>query len=152
MMLFLTCKFVIVDDLICRKDLHIKSVHGTMAVFLQNDAGFMKWEPTPERIKELVLAYRPSDSTKSNSQLVWNYDKSSLYVYINFWKMSWSICGDFLEIERTVTVCKFLHTIMIASYLGFLELKVGFWTVACWHWKASLALLSEFSGILILNA
>lgn len=53
-----------------KKDLHIKSVHGTMAVFLQNDAGFTKWEPTPERIKELVLAYRPSDSTKSNSRLV----------------------------------------------------------------------------------
>lgn len=68
--LFLTCKFVIVDDFICRKDLHIKSVHGTMAVFLQNDAGFTKWEPTPERIKELVLAYRPSDPTKSNPRLV----------------------------------------------------------------------------------
>lgn len=51
-----------------KNELYIKSVHGTMAVFLQNDSGFAKWEPTPERIKELVLAYRPTDPLKPNTR------------------------------------------------------------------------------------
>ncbi len=47
---------------IFRKDLNVKSIHGTLVVFLQNDAGFDKWGPTPERVKEFLLAYRPKDS------------------------------------------------------------------------------------------
>ena len=35
----------------------IKSAHGTLVVFLQNDAGYAKWTPTPERIRELKLAF-----------------------------------------------------------------------------------------------
>lgn len=46
------------DVCVCREELNIKSVQGTLAVFLQNDAGFVKWEPTPERISELVLAFQ----------------------------------------------------------------------------------------------
>jgi len=38
--------------------MNIKSVHGTLAVFLQNDAGFAKWEPTPERMSELTISYQ----------------------------------------------------------------------------------------------
>jgi len=41
-------------------DLNVRAVHGTLVVFLQNDAGFMKWEPTTERLRELLLAYRPT--------------------------------------------------------------------------------------------
>jgi phosphorylated CTD-interacting factor 1 len=41
-------------------ELNVKSVHGTLVVFLQNEAGFLKWEPTTERLRELLLAYRPS--------------------------------------------------------------------------------------------
>jgi len=40
----------------------IKAVHGTLVVFLQNEAGNRKWGPTPERVKELMLSYRPRDS------------------------------------------------------------------------------------------
>jgi len=42
-------------------DLNVRAVHGTLVVFLQNDAGFTKWEPTTERLRELLLAYRPTE-------------------------------------------------------------------------------------------
>lgn len=29
-----------------------------MVVFLQNDAGFLKWGPTPERLDELIESYK----------------------------------------------------------------------------------------------
>ncbi|ESO96929.1 hypothetical protein LOTGIDRAFT_115378 [Lottia gigantea] len=48
---------------ICPKnDMSVKSLHGTVAIFLQNDAGFSKWGPTPERIKELLLSSKPRDT------------------------------------------------------------------------------------------
>jgi len=47
--------------LLCSTDLNVRAVHGTLVVFLQNDAGFTKWEPTTERLRELLLAYRPSE-------------------------------------------------------------------------------------------
>ncbi|KAI0233395.1 mRNA (2'-O-methyladenosine-N(6)-)-methyltransferase [Lamellibrachia satsuma] len=43
-------------------EMNIKSVHGTVIIFLQNDAGFIKWGPTPERVKEVLLAYIPRES------------------------------------------------------------------------------------------
>jgi len=42
--------------------MNIKALHGTVIIFLQNDAGFAKWGPTPERVKELLLAYIPRES------------------------------------------------------------------------------------------
>ncbi len=48
----------------------MKSIHGTLVVFLQNDAGYVKWGPTPERIKELMLAYRPKEPVKPWAQSV----------------------------------------------------------------------------------
>lgn len=42
-------------------DLNVRAVHGTLVVFLQNNAGFAKWEPTTERLRELLLAYRPTE-------------------------------------------------------------------------------------------
>jgi len=42
-------------------DLNVRAMHGTLVVFLQNDAGFAKWEPTTERLRELLLAYRPTE-------------------------------------------------------------------------------------------
>lgn len=49
------------QHLCAKAEMNMKSVHGTLVCFLQNDAGFAKWGPTPERIKELTLAYRPKD-------------------------------------------------------------------------------------------
>ncbi|KAK5873191.1 hypothetical protein PBY51_013824 [Eleginops maclovinus] len=48
---------------ICKRDeMYYRAVHGTAVLFLQNDAGFAKWAPTPERLAELTAAYRPSPS------------------------------------------------------------------------------------------
>ena len=41
-----------------KSDLNVKSAHGTLIVFLQNDSGFLKWGPTPERLDELIDAYK----------------------------------------------------------------------------------------------
>lgn len=49
-----------------KDDLYIKSVHGTLVVFLQNDAGYAKWGPTPERQKELQLAFEPISPAKDS--------------------------------------------------------------------------------------
>ncbi|MBN3325139.1 PCIF1 factor, partial [Atractosteus spatula] len=43
-----------------REELYYKAVHGTAVLFLQNAAGFAKWEPTSERVQELLAAYRVS--------------------------------------------------------------------------------------------
>jgi phosphorylated CTD-interacting factor 1 len=42
-------------------------VHGTLVVFLQNEAGFKKWGPTPEKIKELLIAAKPKATPTSSS-------------------------------------------------------------------------------------
>ncbi|MEQ2252552.1 mRNA (2'-O-methyladenosine-N(6)-)-methyltransferase [Ilyodon furcidens] len=52
---------------ICKRDeMYYRAVHGTAMLFLQNDAGFVKWAPTPERLAELNTAYRPSLSRTSS--------------------------------------------------------------------------------------
>lgn len=43
-----------------RDEMYYKAVHGTAIIFLQNNAGFAKWEPTTERIQELQAAYKIS--------------------------------------------------------------------------------------------
>uniref|UniRef100_A0A674B8H3 mRNA (2'-O-methyladenosine-N(6)-)-methyltransferase n=1 Tax=Salmo trutta TaxID=8032 RepID=A0A674B8H3_SALTR len=49
---------------ICKQgEMYYKAVHGTVVIFLQNAAGFAKWEPTPERIQELLAAYQVSSSS-----------------------------------------------------------------------------------------
>lgn len=45
-----------------KNEVHVKALHGTLAIFLQNDAGFKQWGPTPEKIKELILAAKPKIS------------------------------------------------------------------------------------------
>lgn len=45
--------------------MYYRAVHGTAVLFLQNDAGFAKWAPTPERLSELMAAYRPSPARPS---------------------------------------------------------------------------------------
>uniref|UniRef100_UPI00358F9ED2 mRNA (2'-O-methyladenosine-N(6)-)-methyltransferase isoform X3 n=2 Tax=Myxine glutinosa TaxID=7769 RepID=UPI00358F9ED2 len=45
---------------VCRsEELHIRALHGTAILFLQNDAAYARWGPTPERIRALLEAYRP---------------------------------------------------------------------------------------------
>lgn len=37
----------------------VRSTHGTHIIFLQNDAGYARWGPTPERLDALRESYRP---------------------------------------------------------------------------------------------
>lgn len=46
-----------------------RAVHGTAVLFLQNDTGFAKWGPTPERVAELTAAFRPSTRTTSSDHV-----------------------------------------------------------------------------------
>nr|XP_060627566.1 mRNA (2'-O-methyladenosine-N(6)-)-methyltransferase [Anolis sagrei ordinatus] len=49
---------------LCKKEeMYYKAVHNTAVLFLQNEAGFAKWEPTPERLQELVAAFKHSGRT-----------------------------------------------------------------------------------------
>ncbi|CAL1612942.1 unnamed protein product [Knipowitschia caucasica] len=43
-----------------REDMSYRAVHGSTVLFLQNDAGFSKWPPSPERVSELCAAFKPS--------------------------------------------------------------------------------------------
>ncbi|KAK9405084.1 phosphorylated CTD-interacting factor 1 [Crotalus adamanteus] len=46
---------------LCKKEeMYYKAVHNTAVLFLQNNAGFSKWEPTQERLHELLTAYKHS--------------------------------------------------------------------------------------------
>ncbi|KAM3850196.1 mRNA (2'-O-methyladenosine-N(6)-)-methyltransferase [Diretmus argenteus] len=51
-----------------REEMYYKAVHGTAVLFLQNAAGFAKWAPTPERLAELMAAYRASPARASPSR------------------------------------------------------------------------------------
>lgn len=49
---------------ICNKtEMNVRSAHGTVVVWLQNDAGFALWGPTPERVEALLQAYKPTTPT-----------------------------------------------------------------------------------------
>ncbi|XP_062402264.1 mRNA (2'-O-methyladenosine-N(6)-)-methyltransferase [Sardina pilchardus] len=61
---------------LCKKEeMYYKAIHGTAVLFLQNAAGFAKWEPSAERIQELLTAYKvfgrslasPGTSSSSSS-------------------------------------------------------------------------------------
>ena len=43
-------------------------MYGTIAVWLQNDAGFARWGPTPERIDAFLEAYRPGKERDRDRQ------------------------------------------------------------------------------------
>ncbi|XP_070798003.1 mRNA (2'-O-methyladenosine-N(6)-)-methyltransferase isoform X3 [Pituophis catenifer annectens] len=46
---------------LCKKEeMYYKAVHNTTVLFLQNQAGFSKWEPSQERLHELLTAYKHS--------------------------------------------------------------------------------------------
>ncbi|XP_070600412.1 mRNA (2'-O-methyladenosine-N(6)-)-methyltransferase [Erythrolamprus reginae] len=46
---------------LCKKEeMYYKAVHNTTVLFLQNNAGFSKWQPSPEALQELLSAYKQS--------------------------------------------------------------------------------------------
>ncbi|XP_010833343.1 PREDICTED: phosphorylated CTD-interacting factor 1 isoform X1 [Bison bison bison] len=53
---------------VCKKEeMHYKAVHNTAVLFLQNEPGFAKWGPTPERLQELSAACRQSGRSHGSS-------------------------------------------------------------------------------------
>uniref|UniRef100_A0A8C6WHN7 mRNA (2'-O-methyladenosine-N(6)-)-methyltransferase n=1 Tax=Neogobius melanostomus TaxID=47308 RepID=A0A8C6WHN7_9GOBI len=50
-----------------REDMSYRAVHGTAVLFLQNDAGFAKWPPTPDGVAELGSAFKPPKTNSSTS-------------------------------------------------------------------------------------
>ncbi|XP_055691338.1 mRNA (2'-O-methyladenosine-N(6)-)-methyltransferase [Lutzomyia longipalpis] len=42
-----------------KSKVNVKSVHGTMVFWLQNNAGFSRWNPTDSRVEALLEAFRP---------------------------------------------------------------------------------------------
>ncbi|ELU00100.1 hypothetical protein CAPTEDRAFT_219923 [Capitella teleta] len=57
------------QHIVNKADTNIRASHGTVIIFLQNEAGFNKWGPTRERLNELLLAYNPQikDATAPSS-------------------------------------------------------------------------------------
>ncbi|KAH9507644.1 mRNA (2'-O-methyladenosine-N(6)-)-methyltransferase [Bulinus truncatus] len=52
---------------VAKGKMNVKAAFSTLVVFLQNDAGFARWTPTPEKIKELVLASKAKDPLPNSS-------------------------------------------------------------------------------------
>jgi phosphorylated CTD-interacting factor 1 len=46
-----------------------KSPHPTLIVFLQNDAGFLRWGPTPNRIDAFIESYKPGKEASKEKEL-----------------------------------------------------------------------------------
>ena len=38
--------------------MNVRSVNGTIIVWLQNDAGFQRWGPTEDRVEQLLESFR----------------------------------------------------------------------------------------------
>merc|ERR1719411_1791949 len=54
-----------------KTDVNVKSAHGTMIVWLQNDAGYQRWGPTEERVEALLEAFRPGrERERDKAQLL----------------------------------------------------------------------------------
>ncbi|XP_046385814.1 mRNA (2'-O-methyladenosine-N(6)-)-methyltransferase [Ischnura elegans] len=47
------------QHLLPRSELGVRSTHGTLVVWLQNEAGYQRWGPTEDRVDALVEAFRP---------------------------------------------------------------------------------------------
>ena len=54
-----------------RTEVAIRSVNGTMIVWLQNDAGYTRWGPTEDRVEQLLESFRPGrERERDKAQLL----------------------------------------------------------------------------------
>lgn len=73
-----------------RNDMSAKAVFGTLVMFLQNDAGYAKWGPTSEKIKELIFAAKPKDVIKEQSSPSWFDIPYWIYIFLLYFVlMKW---------------------------------------------------------------
>ncbi|MCL4126108.1 UNVERIFIED_CONTAM: hypothetical protein GTU68_043408 [Idotea baltica] len=56
------------QHLLSKSEIVLKSSHGTVAVWLQNEAGNARWGPTTERIDALLDAFRPGRERERDRQ------------------------------------------------------------------------------------
>lgn len=52
-----------------RSEIYVKSIHGTMVVWLQNNGGYQRWGPTEARVDALLEAFRPARDKERNKAL-----------------------------------------------------------------------------------
>lgn len=60
--------FVMLWVFLFRSELNVRSAHGTVIVWLQNMAGHQRWEPTEERVKMVMEAFRPGRERERDRQ------------------------------------------------------------------------------------
>ncbi|XP_045470759.1 mRNA (2'-O-methyladenosine-N(6)-)-methyltransferase [Harmonia axyridis] len=56
------------QHILTRSELNIRSVHGTVIIWLQNTAGNQRWEPTDEKVQALLEAFRPGRERERDRQ------------------------------------------------------------------------------------
>lgn len=56
------------QHVLTRSELNVRSVHGSVIIWLQNTAGYQKWGPTEERVEALLEAFRPGRERERDRQ------------------------------------------------------------------------------------
>nr|CAD7195866.1 unnamed protein product [Timema douglasi] len=56
------------QHLISKSELNVRSAHGTLVVWLQNNSGYQRWGPTEERVEALLEAFRPGRERERDRQ------------------------------------------------------------------------------------
>lgn len=51
-----------------RSEINVRSTHGTIIIWLQNNAGCEKWGPTDKRVEVLLDAFRPGRERERDRQ------------------------------------------------------------------------------------
>ena len=55
----------------------IRSIHGTIVVWLQNDAGFQRWGPNEEKTEALFEAFRPGRERERDKAMLLSPNRSN---------------------------------------------------------------------------
>ena len=64
-------KLVILTSINFRTEVAVRSVNGTMIVWLQNDAGYQRWGPTEDKVEQLLESFRPGrERERDKAQLL----------------------------------------------------------------------------------
>uniref|UniRef100_A0A1B6D634 PCIF1 WW domain-containing protein n=1 Tax=Clastoptera arizonana TaxID=38151 RepID=A0A1B6D634_9HEMI len=56
------------QHIVAKSELNVRSSHGTLVVWLQNNLGYQKWGPTEERVEALLEAFRPGRERERDRQ------------------------------------------------------------------------------------
>lgn len=56
------------QHLVSKSELNVRSAHGTLVVWLQNNQGYQRWGPTDDRVEALLEAFRPGRERERDRQ------------------------------------------------------------------------------------